>query len=166
MRPEHAEREIIPYLRGELTAPDRERIDAHLKICADCRREAETSRQLLENLERSVPAPPEIHWGRYRAELRAKVEQRTGRARGARRWWLRPGPVALSAALAGVVLLLTVQGGFHHETVKTDLIAFEELVLGRRLDLLRRYEVVERLDLLEDFDVIQHLDGLSPTREG
>ncbi len=163
---EHPEREIIPYLRGELTAPDRERIDAHLKICADCRRLAETNRRLLENLERSVPAAPEIHWGRYRAELRDKVEQRTGRARGAWRGWLRPAPLALSAALAGVLLLLSVQGAFHHKTVKTDLIAFEEQVLGRRLDLLRRYEVVERLDLLEDFDVIQHLDGLSPTREG
>ena len=166
MRPEHPEREIIPYLRGELTAPDRERIDAHLKICGDCRREAEANRWLLENLERSVPAPPEIPWGRYRAELRDKVEQRTGRARGVRRWWLRPAPLALSAALAGVLLLVSVQGGFHHEKVETDLIASEELVLGRRLDLLRRYEVVERLDLLEDFDVIQHLDGLSPTRKG
>ena len=75
-------------------------------------------------------------------------------------------PLALSAALAGVLLLLSVQGGFHQKTIKTDLIAFEEQVLGRRLDLLRRYEVVERLDLLEDFDVIQHLDGLSPTRKG
>jgi hypothetical protein len=42
----------------------------------------------------------------------------------------------------------------------------EETTIGRRLDLLQQYSVVERLDLLEEFDVIRNLDQVAETQEG
>lgn len=161
---QHPETELIPYLRGELPPPDRERVATHLEGCADCRRALEAFRGLLEELERSVPRPPEVHWGRYRAELRAKVEDRA-RAQARRWWWLRPVPVALAAGLAGILLLFAVQSGLRQSRLD-DLTAFEETAIGSRLDLLQQLALVERLDLLEDFEVIRQLDRLSGTREG
>ena len=162
MPSKHPEPELILYLRGELAAPDRERVAGHLEVCADCRRALVEFRGLLDDLARSVPRPPEIHWGRYAAELRAKLERR-GRSW---RWWLRPVPLALTAGLAGILLLLAHQGGVRQAGRADDLMAFEETVIGSRLDLLGQYALLERLDLLEDLEVIRQLDRLSPIREG
>ena len=103
----------------------------------------------------------EVAWGRWRAELRAKLESRAAR----RAWWRRPVPVTLSAGLAAALLLVAVFTGVRQSGVG-DLTAMDEILLGRRLDLLRQYQVVERLDLLEDLDVIQQLDRLPGMREG
>jgi hypothetical protein len=119
----------------------------------------------LDDLARSAPPPPAVHWGRYRAEIRERIERRTPRRAEAWRWWLRPVPTTLAAALIGVLVMVAVRGGSHRVTVKPDAVAFEEIMLGPRLGLLERYEVLERLDLLEDLDVIQHLDGLSTASE-
>src|SRR6266478_5568389 len=121
----HPERDLVPFLRGELAAADRERVDRHLVACARCRAAAEGYRRLLDDLARSAPLAPAVHWRRYRAEVRERIERRTRRP----------------------------------------AVAFEEIMQGRRLGLLERYEVLERLDLFEDLDVIQHLDGLSTASE-
>jgi len=122
---------------------------------------APDDRDILDTLARTAPAPPDVHWGRYRAELREKLETRRAR----RTWWRRPVPVALSASLAGVLLFFAVWGG-HRNGTGTDLTALEEAVLGGRLGLLQQYAVVERLDLLEELDVIRNLDGLAAERRG
>src|SRR3989442_12442178 len=104
---QHPKSELIAHLRGELTTADRERVDAHLAACDECRRARDAFGEILDALRASAPAPPEIHWGRRRAELQAKVEARGRR----RRWWLSPVPIALSAALAGGVLVAAGAGG-------------------------------------------------------
>jgi anti-sigma factor RsiW len=162
MRTKHPETELIPYLRGELSAPDREQMAAHLAGCADCQRAVTEFRGLLDDLAKSVPPPPDLHWGRYQADLRDRLE-----ARRRRRWWFKPVPLTLSAGLAGVLLFLTVQMGVRQVgPPQNNLTAFEETVLGSQLDLLRRYTLLERLDLLEDdLDLIGQLDGLVATGE-
>ncbi len=42
----------------------------------------------------------------------------------------------------------------------------DEATIGRRLELLRDYRVVERLDLLEDWDILRSLDAPNGQREG
>ena len=122
---------------------------------------AQDDRDILDTLARTVPAPPDVHWGRYRAELREKLETRRAR----RAWWRRPVPVALSASLAGALLFFAVWGGRENGN-GLDLVALEEALLGGRLGLLQQYAVVERLDLLEELDVIRNLDRLAAGRQG
>lgn len=124
-------------------------------------REPEEFRNIVQELRQTAPEPPPVAWGRWRAELRAKLEVRAARTA----WWRRPLPLTLSAGLAAALLVVTVWTGVRQSGV-ADLTAIEEVLLGRRLDLLRQYQVVERLDLLEDLDVIQQLDRLPGTREG
>jgi anti-sigma factor RsiW len=166
MRSKHPETELIPYLRHELAPPDRERVAGHLDGCAECRRAVEEFRDLLNDLGRSTPEPPQVQWGRYRAALRGKLQDRTGGRAAGRGWWRRSVEVALAAGLAGVLLLFGTQGGLRQARVGDDLTALEETLIGSQLDLLRQYALLERLELLEDLDVIRQLDRLSTTREG
>jgi hypothetical protein len=122
---------------------------------------ANDDRDILDALARTAPTPPDVHWGRYRAELREKLETRRQR----RAWWRRPVPLALSASLAGVLLFFAVWGGRENGT-GMDLVTLEEAILGGRLGLLQQYAVVERLDLLEELDVIRNLDPLAAGRRG
>lgn len=157
----HPETALAPYLRGELAAAERAEVAAHLETCAGCRRLADDFRALLSDLRQSAPEPPPIHPERYQAELAVRLRRRG--AAPARVHWLAPLPLALAAGLAGVLLYV---GALGLVRPADDLVAFEEAVIGGRLDLLRQYRVVERLDLLEDLDVVRQLDALAPSREG
>ena len=156
----HPDTDLVPYLRGELPPAERERVARHLEECPDCKQDAEVLRDLLGNLAHAIGEPPEISWPRYRAELRAKLEAR----RAVVPWWRRPMPLALSASLAGVLLLVAVWGG--RELTRThDTIGPEEVAIGSELGLLQEIRTVERLDLLEDFEVINNLDRLASERQ-
>src|SRR5260370_11163612 len=128
----HPERDLVPYLRGELAAADRERVDGHLAACARCRAAAEGYRRLLDDLVRSAPLAPAVHWGRYRAEVRERIERRTRRPAVAWQWWLRPVPTALAAALIGVLVMVAVRGGSHRVMVKPEAVPVGEIMLGRQ----------------------------------
>jgi len=163
--PSHPEADLIAYLRGELAEGARRSVADHLAACPECTRAVEDFRGILRGLASSIPQPPQIHWGAYRAELREKLEARRQRAWGWR-WLRRPVPVALSAAAAGVLLILGVQSWISRPLGNGDLASLEENVVASRLDLLRQYAVIERLDLWEDLDVVRRLDELAPSRKG
>ena len=148
----HPDTELTGYVTDALSPAGRARVAAHLDACADCRRAVEEGQTILANLAAGVPAPPPIDWGRYRADLRARVQARSRRA-----WWARPMPAVLAAGVATAVLLLAVHG---LDRRPGELAAVEETMLGARLPLLQQYRVVERLDLLEDLEAIRHLDRL------
>ena len=156
----HPETELIPFLRGELAPADHERVAAHVAACAECRNAIEESRLVLDALAaRRAPAEPD--WGRYQAELRARIA-----AGPQRRWWTRPVPTLAVAAVLSVGILAGVRGLqlVSEERRPTDMLVFEESTLGAQLPLLREYRVVERLDMLEDLDVIRQLDGPNGAR--
>ncbi len=46
----------FPYVEGRLSSSEREGYEGHLTVCADCRAETGTSRQLVQSL-RSMPQP-------------------------------------------------------------------------------------------------------------
>jgi anti-sigma factor RsiW len=161
----HPETELIAYLRNELPPASRETVARHLEGCDSCRETSAAFQALLDGLAHGG-AVPAVHWPRYRAELRARLEARTGQRRWV--WWRHPLPVAVSAGLATalVVVALLAPSVWREERRAESLNGFEEVVLGTRLDLLREYPVVEHLDLLENLDVIRQLDGLTGSREG
>ncbi|MGH7303281.1 MAG: zf-HC2 domain-containing protein [Candidatus Rokuibacteriota bacterium] len=157
----HPDNDLVPYLRGQLPPAERERVARHLEECPDCRQDTELLRDLLGNLARAIGPPPDVNWARYRAELRVKLDARRGRIA----WWRRPMPVALSASLAGVLLLVAMWTG-RELSKSADPTGPDEVVIGRELDLLQDLRTVERLDLLEDLEVIRNLDSLASERQG
>ena len=110
----------------------------------------------MTELGRTAPAPPPIHWGAYRAELRERLERRSSRA-GAL-WWLlvRPMPALVAAGLVALLVMTGLPAG-----VRTpDPLALDNTILASQLDMIARLDVVQQLDLLEDFNVIGELDEL------
>jgi hypothetical protein len=136
-----------------------------LHECGTCRLSLEETRGVLEALRAERPAPPEPDWRRYRAELRGKLAERS-----ATRWsWRRVSrlvPIAATAAVAAIALVLVLRPGAPPPPNAEDLSPFQEVAIGSHLDLLRDYPAVENLDLLEDLDVVQDLDALSPSSAG
>lgn len=155
----HRETALVPFARNELAPDERARVEAHLAACEACRRALAEVRAVLVALA-AAPAPPAPHWGRYRAELRARIDARARTPR----WWRRPMPIAVSAGLAAALLLFMLWPA-PVEQRPVDLAALDETAIGARLDMLEHYDVVERLDLLEELDVIRELD-IVPVRDG
>jgi len=154
----HPEIELIPFLRGELAPTDHDRVATHVAGCPECRAAIESSRRVLDALAARRPAPPTVDWGRYQADLRARVT-----AHRARRWWTRPVPTLAVSAVLAVAILLGVRGVQRatEERRAPEAVAMDETALGAQLPLLRDYRVVERLDMLEDLEVIRQLDRLN-----
>jgi anti-sigma factor RsiW len=150
----HPETELIPFLRGELSPADHERVATHVAACDECRRAIAESRLVLDALAARRAAPPALDWGRYQAELRARI------AGQRRRWWARPVPTVAVAAVLSMGILLGVRGMQLVTEERHPPEVVEEAALGAQLPLLRQYRVVERLDMLEDLEVIRQLDRL------
>ena len=148
----HPETALVPYAKGDLAAAERARVGAHLEGCERCRVALADVRAVLGALA-AAPVPPEPHWGRYRADLRARLAEHAR----APRWWRRPLPIAVSAGLAAALLLFTLRPT-PVERPATNLAQIEETTLGARLDMLRHYDVVTRLDMLDALDEIRQLD--------
>jgi anti-sigma factor RsiW len=165
MKDVHVDEWLIDHVRGELDPADRARVDAHLSACDDCRASRERFGALMTELARTAPAPPPIHWGTYRAELRERLERRIsgigGGAAGLWAWLARPLPALVAA---GLVALLVMTG--LPASVRTPDPAIDNTILASQLDMIARLDVVQQLDLLEDFNVIGELDELPEPQKG
>lgn len=160
MKDVHVDEWLIDHVRGELDPADRARVDAHLSACDDCRASRERFGALMTELARTAPAPPPIHWGAYRAELRERLERRTSGSAGGNAglwgWLARPLPALVAAGLVALLVMTGLPAG-----VRTpDPLALDNTILASQLDMIARLDVVQQLDLLEDFNVIGELDEL------
>ena len=172
----HPETELIPYLRGELSADERARVGAHLEGCAQCRESAEASSAILSNLARVVDEVRDPDWAAYRAGLKRKLrasEASSASVRGRWRWrredlrlpvfggW--PSMAIGAAAVAVLAIAIVMHRGSGSPPVPgVDQLELEQELSSTDVGLLANYHVVENLDLLENYDVIEHLDELGP----
>jgi anti-sigma factor RsiW len=152
----HVDEWLVDHVRGELAPADRARVDAHLAACADCRASRERFTALMTELARTAPAPPPIHWGAYRAELRERLERRTSGSGRLWAWLVRPMPALVAAGLVAVLVMAGLPDGVR----APDPLALDNTILASQLDMLTRLDVVQQLELLEDFNVIGELDEL------
>jgi anti-sigma factor RsiW len=156
----HPGPELAAYAAGDVAADERTRIERHLADCAECRETVAEFRALLDELAATTPAPPDVAWARYRAEVRARLAAHRGSSWRAR--WLRPVPAAAAAAVAAALVIIVYAA--LPSGRPADLAGIEYDGLAGRLPLIDHYRVVDQLELLEDLDVIRNLDGLSSTR--
>jgi len=119
-------------------------------------------KDLIAEIRSTMPEPPPVHWGAYRAELRQKIHRRASRGWAAWSGPLRPFQVAMAAGFVAVLIYIGLPG---HGQPPGDPAAIENAVLASRLDMIARLDVVQKLDVLEDFDVIERLDSLPAPRE-
>lgn len=120
-------------------------------------------KDVIAELRRSVPEPPSVHWGAYRAELREKLERRRERGWAGWTWRLHPAQVAIAAGFIAVLVYIGLPG---YSPMPSDPAVLDNVVLASRLDMIDQLEVVQKLDLLEDFDVIRNLDSVPRRGEG
>jgi anti-sigma factor RsiW len=171
----HPETELIPYLRGELSADDRARVGAHLEGCAQCREAAETSSAILSNLARVVEGVRDPDWAEYRGELKRKLRASQASSASMRgRWrWRREDlrlptfgwpSITMGAAAVAVLAIAIVmhRGSGSLPGPGVDQLELQQELSSADVGLLANYHVVENLDLLENYDVIEHLDELGP----
>ena len=165
MNDAHVDEWLIDHVRGELDPADRARVDAHLAACDDCRASRERFGALMTELARTAPAPPPMHWGTYRAQLRERLERRasgsSGGSGGLWAWGARPLPALVAAGLVALLVMTGRPGGGR----APDPLALDNTILASQLDMIARLDVVQQLDLLEDFNVIGDLDELAEPRK-
>lgn len=161
----HEIKKLIPlYLDHELSEADRQKVEAHLQICPDCRREArmlEKSWDLLVEIKAVEPDPNYLarFWKSVDARMPwyAGIYQDVLAAFQRRRW-----APALAGALI-VVLIATIAAVQFLQKPK-DLAGLAELdetelEMVADIDLAEHYEIINELDFFTDFDVIENLNG-------
>jgi len=169
----HPETELIPYLRGELSADDRARVGAHLEGCAQCREAADASSAILSSLAQVVNDVRDPDWASYRAELKRKLRARQAGSASIRGRWRREDlrlpafgwpSMAMGAAAVAVLAIAIVmhRGSGSSLAPGVDQLELQQELSSTDVGLLANYHVVEHLDLLENYDVIEHLDELGP----
>ena len=94
----HPETELVPFVRGELNAEERDRVQHHLDGCAQCRESMDALAMTMQRVANRLEELPTPEWSAYRRELRLKLAQRT---EAQPRWW-RPGVIWASLATAGI----------------------------------------------------------------
>ncbi len=164
----HPESNLIPYLRGELSGREHDRIESHLGGCPECRAQADALAETLRLVARQVEQLPVPEWTRYRAELRSKL---AARETCSRCWW-HPTLVwgSMTAAAVAAVALVTLTALYRRGTgtpPMVDQLAFEDVMSRTDVGLLRNYPMVEQLDMLDNdnYEVIAHLDELTGSPE-
>ncbi len=112
------------YLDNEVTARERESMQAHLASCADCRREMETLSAIKAKLSQALKmvtdeaSPADHAWAQLREKILNEKEAATARVLPAREtWWERMGRVSLiprrltlrnaTAGLLAIILIVT-----------------------------------------------------------
>jgi anti-sigma factor RsiW len=160
----HVDEWLLDHVRGDLDPVERARVDAHLAACGGCRASRERFAGLIAELSRTAPAPPPIHWGAYRAELRERLERRSARRGGLWSWLARPLPALVAAGLVAMLVMTGLPGGVRSPGAPDPLAL--DTILASRLDMIARLDVVQQLDLLEDFNVIGELDELPEPQKG
>jgi anti-sigma factor RsiW len=128
----HPDTAFVPLLRNELAPAEHARVRAHIAACPACARALEETRLVLARMGASLPAPPDVHWPAYRAQLRDRLDAHRPARAGWRRF-ARPLPLAVSAAAAALLIVVAAQTDLRPGASASDV---EDLEIIRQLDRL------------------------------
>ena len=76
----HVESDLVDFLNDWLSTEERQKIEAHLSQCANCRAQAETLEKTFQTLRSAEePAPPESYWRNFLPRLHQRISGREDR---------------------------------------------------------------------------------------
>ena len=119
---EQIERQLGRYLDKELSAAERDEVEAHLGFCSSCRAEVEELRDLVDGIARSdTVSVPDSLWTSIERRL-DRTQRAVPPAPSARRLRLRSAPWAIAAGIVlavglGLVGLSSLDTTAHASTV-------------------------------------------------
>jgi predicted anti-sigma-YlaC factor YlaD len=152
---EHLEQDLVLYYYGELAAPDRGKITAHVQTCAACSLYLKQLEDLLPST-RQLDEPPQAFWDDYSRELRLKIAQIRDKqpwsqtlASLFRSWAI---PAFAGVAVVILAITLTLEKGFwsSRSSPPDDEAIMEVLPLTENLEFFKTMEVLDALDVLEE----------------
>lgn len=151
---------LVPFLDGELSGVRKEEIEAHLKICAACRKEKELfsqSWQMLDNY-----AAPELK-DDFTVSLMRKIHQEQSEIIKVsyRRPWFVLRPVVPVLASIIVLLLTTVSLFWKKPAVEMNLVKQASSLNGKIVTVVNDEEIIKNLDILENADLLTNIQLLS-----
>jgi anti-sigma factor RsiW len=162
MRANHPEIMLVPYLRSELDAEERRRIERHMSSCARCRAAADAYSLVLDEVARAGATITWPDWTSYDAQLRRKIAARASTPHRPYRQLLF-GSLLGAAAAATIALVMLLPAHPRQSAVPgVDQLTMESEIGNVDIGLMRAYPVIEHLDLLENYEVIDHLDQVQP----
>jgi anti-sigma factor RsiW len=110
-KPHDEAEELLPwYANGQLDAPDRARVDAHLSTCAYCRQQLALERRLIDEFQAMTPEV-ESGWARVRARIAAPAPVRPRRSRPFTEVWTYLSRPAVAGLVAAQLAFVVIAGG-------------------------------------------------------
>lgn len=146
---------LVSYLDGRASARERETVEAHLNVCAECRERAEEFRRLWNVLDEAPAVEPSFGFDtRLRRRIAAEPRRRI--------WaWLVPSPrfAATVALLVGLAFLVIVRRNPPAQPASAATNSEEQFQMIKNLGVLENYDVLSNFDALSDLPAMQQTSG-------
>lgn len=148
---------FIAYLDGRAGAEERREVEAHLKLCAECRARADEFRQLWRVMDEVPPVEPSLGFdARLRQRLAAEPQRRA--------WsWLIPAP-RFSFAIA-LLAILTVWVAARQPVVEPISGSEAQFRMIKDLGVLENYDVLKNFEPLSDLPAAQEIHDQSQPQQ-
>jgi hypothetical protein len=118
-RHEQAQTLMPWYVNGELEGDEREMVEGHLRVCAECRAEFRLEHRLGQAVA-GLPFDAELGWTQIRSRIVAQQERqglagavRAAFASGGRTGWAIAAQIVLVVGAIAMLLPLTQQASYH-----------------------------------------------------
>lgn len=157
-------KKLIPvYLDGEQEDHERSLVEAHLKTCQCCRKEAqaiEKSWKMLGEIKAIKPDP--LYMSRFwvgvdgQTSWYEKILQQTRKIFFQRRWI----PALASAGVIIVVAGITIHNHFQSHEADTMVADLSEVDLGmvEYIDIIENFDLIREIDFFSDLEIIENID--------
>ncbi len=142
MNCEHISTQLVAYVDGRATEPERREVEAHLESCAACRTRVEEFRRLWTVLDEAPVVEPSLGFD-------ARMRQRVAAEPRPHLWnWLVPSPrLAFAVALLAV---MSVWLSSRPPAIEPSAVQSEQ-----------EFKMIKDLGVLENYDVLNDFDALS-----
>ena len=159
--------QLMLYLEGQLEEHEVKALEAHMALCAACRRELEDSRRVWELMgDLQVPEPPADVRVRFDAMLDTyKASAETRRGSGFAKWLVQPFGLRSAYALAFGLFLLLVGAGIGFLVRRPAAASDTESQLAALNARVSEMQEMVMKSLLENPSASERLRGVSYTSE-